>query len=89
MSKFSFGLWYECDMPACYVASKSKYSKEEFRNECEHDADGYYKFGEIKEKHARYFPVAPEGVDIDGGCYSFCNPGRGSFPVWCVDIEPI
>lgn len=87
MSSMGFGMWCEGNTPSCYVAPKSKYSKEEFEEECKHDADGYFEFGETKEDHARFYPVAPEGIDRESGTYSFCQPGRGAFAVWVIDVK--
>lgn len=70
-----------------YVAPKSTYSKEEFEAECEEMSDGYHQLGETKEGWCRYYPVSPEGIDIDGGCYSFCKEGRGAFAVWYKDLD--
>jgi len=83
-----FGMWCEGDTPSCYVGPKSNYTKEEFEKECEQDADGYFEFFDTKEAYARFYPVAPEGIDREGGTYSFCNSGRGAFPVWVRDVKP-
>lgn len=74
--------------PLNYVAPKSTYTKEEFIAECEEMSDGYYELGEVKEAYCRWYPASPEGIDIDGGCYSFCEPGKGAFQVWYCDINP-
>lgn len=84
-----FGLWVEGGKPSCYVASKDRYTKEEFEKECAAEADGYLEVGETKEGYVRWYPTAPEGIDIDGGCYSFCSPGRGAFQVWYADVKTI
>ncbi|WP_338709201.1 hypothetical protein [Paenibacillus amylolyticus] len=88
MSKMGFGMWHDGGNPSCYVAPKKDYdSSDEFELECERESDGFYEIGPAYERHARWFPVAPEGIDIDDGCYSFCSPGRGAFPVWVVDVK--
>lgn len=87
MSKMGFGMWTEGDTPSCYVAPKSEYAKDEFESECVHDADGYFELAETTEDHARWYPVSPEGIDREGGTYSFCKPGRGAFAVWVKDVK--
>jgi hypothetical protein len=81
-------MWYEGDTPSCYVAPISRYTKEEFEQECRHDADGYFEFGETKEDHARWYPIAPEGIDREGGTYGFGQPGRGAVAVWVKYVKP-
>lgn len=71
-----------------FVGPKSDYTKEEFIEKCKIESDCYYKYGEVQEGYCRYYPTAPEGIDIDGGCYGFCDEaGPGAFAVWYVDIE--
>lgn len=89
MSKMGFGLWTEGDNPSCFVGPKSEYTKEEFEKESVMEADGYYELGETKELYARWYPIAPEGIEREGGTYAFCEPKRGSFPVWVSDVKPI
>jgi len=90
MSNMGFGMWHECGTPSCYVSPKSNYkNQEDFREECELESDGFYAIGIIRQGYARWFPVAPEGMDIEGGTYSFCSPGRGAFPVWVADVKEI
>ncbi|WP_143767896.1 hypothetical protein [Paenibacillus glucanolyticus] len=91
MSKMGFVTFYDQGhgSPLNYVAPKSDYTTEEFIAECEEMSDGYYTLGEAKEAYCRWYPVAPEGIDLDEGCYSFCEPGKGAFPVWYCDINPV
>lgn len=84
MSKMGFSTFHDGYQSTNYVAPKSEYSKEEFESECAHE--GWYKHGETKEGFCRWYPVAPEGCDIEGGCYSFCKEGKGAFPVWYNEI---
>lgn len=87
MSNLGFGMWYEGGNPSCYAAPKKSYSLEEFDSECEVEADGYYDLSETREGFARWYPNAPEGIDTEGGCYSFCKEGKGAFPVWIKDVK--
>ncbi|MEK5417243.1 hypothetical protein BSK49_16475 [Paenibacillus odorifer] len=89
MSNMGFGIWCECDTRSCYVAPKLRYTKEEFEKEIAIEVDGCYELGETKELYARWYPVAPEGIDREGGTYAFCEPNRGSFPVWVADVKPL
>ncbi|HIW33482.1 MAG TPA: hypothetical protein IAA29_11925 [Candidatus Paenibacillus intestinavium] len=89
MSNMGFSSFYEGGdgVIVCYVAPKSDYKKEDFFDTCVKESDGYHELGEVKEGYCRWYPNAPEGIDLDGGCYSFCKEGKGAFPVWYVDIE--
>lgn len=88
MSNMGFGMWHDGGNPSCYVAPKADYdSSEDFKEECIAESDGFYEIGPVRERYARWFPVAPEGIDIDGGCYAFCSAGRGSFAVWVADVK--
>lgn len=76
--------------PLNYVAPKAEYTKDDFEKECDAEADGYYSFGEVKEGWCKYYEEAPEGIDIDGGCFGFCNKAeQGAFEVWYVDLEEV
>ncbi|MDQ0091641.1 hypothetical protein J2T12_005081 [Paenibacillus anaericanus] len=91
MSKMGFSVWNDWDNPCSYVAPKSSYTKEEFERNCEVESDGYYRLGETEEKFARWYPVIPEDICLDGegGCYGLCQQAKGAFPVWYKDIKPI
>lgn len=44
---------------------------------------------DIGEKYVRYYPKTPEHLQYefgDDGLYMFCKKGRGSTPVWAVEI---
>lgn len=76
-----------------FVAPKSKYPDvDSFIDACKGEFDWLY--GEdiftaekVKEGYCRWYPVAPEGVDIEGGCYGFSRAGRGSFAVWYISVR--
>jgi hypothetical protein len=82
-----------------FVAPKSDYpDAENFVKACAfefdyQDEDGNYKYQDklkvenVKEGYCRWYPVAPEGCDVDGGCYSFGKAGPGSFPVWYIPLD--
>ncbi|CAM3707950.1 hypothetical protein COLU111180_04230 [Cohnella lubricantis] len=81
-----------------FVAPKADYpDAESFVKACkfefDYEEDGDLKYEEkikvenVKEGHCRWYPVAPEGCDIDGGCYSFSKPGPGAFPVWYIPLQ--
>jgi hypothetical protein len=75
------------------VAPKSDYaSKEDFFKKAKAECDGFewediIKLENVTEAYCRWYPVAPEGCDIKGGCYSFSKPGLGAFPVWRIDLQ--
>lgn len=55
-------------------------------------SEGYRKptIDDVVERTVRWYPIAPEGCDFDGGCYSYCNrEERGSFPVWVIEFEKL
>ena len=97
MSKFDYmnftdGSWY-----IEFVVHAKKFSKREaidlFMIENENlFSEGYRKptIDDVVERTVRWYPIAPEGCDFDGGCYSYCNrEERGSFPVWVIEFEKL
>jgi hypothetical protein len=93
MSKMGFAIFRDYETPTNYVAPKSSHSKEQFEEECKREADGYWSTKEVEEKFVRWFPRIPEEISLDSGfdegCWGFCKPGRGAFPVWSVEVEPL
>ncbi|MFF2532306.1 hypothetical protein ACFVS2_25690 [Brevibacillus sp. NPDC058079] len=41
---------------------------------------------DVKESHCRFYPILPEGFDIQSG-YTFCEPGKGAFGVYYIDFS--
>ncbi|MDF9412982.1 hypothetical protein E1B06_14955 [Brevibacillus laterosporus] len=93
MSKMGFCIFTDGSYATEVVAPKADCStKEEFLKEAHAECDGYdwehkLTIENIQEGHCRYYPVAPEGCDFDGGCYSFSKQGSGAFPVWYISLS--
>lgn len=85
MNKMGFSTFTDGYTSTNHVAPKSEYSKEQFEYEC--TADQFYTYGETKEGFVRWYPRGKgEDNEFEGGCYSFCKEGRGSFAVWYNEI---
>lgn len=93
MGKMGFSFFGEgMGVTTDIVAPQSEYpTKEDFLDAAMGECEGFY-FDEklalenIVQDYCRWYPVAPEGLDFPSGCYSFCSPGRGAFPVWRIAL---
>jgi hypothetical protein len=91
MSKMGFCAFHDegVGAPLNFVAPKKNYTKEQFHTECIEYADGFHTLSEVKEGYCRYNPPAGDLTsDRPNGYYTFSEEGRGSFPVWYVDVLP-
>jgi hypothetical protein len=95
-AKLGFCLFSDGNFATDIVAPKSICAtKEDFLAECltEYGEDyhdkwaGKIKLENITEAHCRYYPSGIEGMDWEGGCYSFGREGAGAFPVWRIDLQ--
>lgn len=92
MSKMGFSVFTDGYFATDIVGTKEAYPTiESFLKEAEFEAydtwEGKIKPENVREGYCRYYPIAPEGCDIEGGCYSFSKPGPGAFPVWYINIR--
>lgn len=92
MPKMGFCIFTDGARATDVVAPKSDFNTaEEFLERAMLECDGYdwtnkLTAENVREGFCRWYPVAPEGCEIDGGCYSFSKPGPGAFPVWYISL---
>lgn len=94
MTKMGIICFHDGSYPTDFVAPMSDYpTKESFIEACQGEFDYYEEHQDkvtienVKEGHCRFYPVAPEGLEFDNGCYSFCGPGKGAFEVWYIELS--
>lgn len=95
MAKFDF-MVFDDDS---FVVHASKYTKEQalelFNSE---EGSYYYKkmleagkcraatIDDVEKSWCKWVAKAPFGHDFEGGCYLARTGGRGSFPIWIIDV---
>lgn len=97
LSRFDYMNFTDGSWDFEFVAHAKKFSKIETLNlfmiENEHlFSEGCRKptIDDVKEATVRWYPIAPDDCDLEGGCYSYCKRNeRGSFPVWIIEFEKL